>query len=67
MKKARPVSSLREEAIYRPIIAKHLAEIDRMRELMKQDDIRIARSQERTWETLAEIKAMRTSSERKAA
>ena len=65
MKKAEPLSSLREEAIYRPIIAKHLAEIDLMHEMMKRDDIEIARSQVRTRELLAEIKVMRTSPELK--
>ncbi len=65
MKKTRLVSSLREEAIYRPIIAKHLAEIDHLHEMMKRDDIEIARSQAQTQEVLAEIEAMHTSSERK--
>jgi len=44
-----------------------IAEIDRLREMMRQDDLEIARSQARTRAILAEIKAMRTSPERKAA
>ena len=36
-----------------------------MHEMMQRDDIEIAHSRARTWEMLAEIKAMRTSPERK--
>ena len=44
-----------------------ITEIDRLRELMQQDDVRIERSQVRTRALLAEIKAARTSADRKAA
>ena len=40
--------------------------MDRLRELMKEDDIRIAQSQARTWALIEEIKAMRTADEREA-
>ncbi len=44
-----------------------IAEIDRLRELMRQDDMVIARSQARTWALIAEMKAMREPTGRKAA
>jgi len=44
-----------------------LAEMDRLREIMKQDDIKIAQSQARSWELIREIKAMRAADKRKAA
>ncbi len=40
------------------------AEIDRMRELMKADDVIIAKSQARTKELMKEIEAMRAKDER---
>jgi len=43
-----------------------ITEIDRLRELMRRDDIEIERSRARTWEILAEIKAMRTSADHRA-
>ena len=44
-----------------------LAEMKRLREIMKQDDVEIAQSQARTWALIKEIKAMRAADERKAA
>ncbi len=49
------------------ILSQCITEIDRLREMMSRDDIEIARSQARTRALLAEIKAMRTPAERKAA
>ena len=43
-----------------------IAEMDRLRGLMKEDDIKIAQSQARTWALIEEIKAMRTADEREA-
>jgi hypothetical protein len=63
MKKARPVSSLREEAIYRPIFAKYLAEIDRMHEQMKADDVEIAANFAKTDALIAKMKAMQVEDE----
>jgi len=65
MKKARPVSTLREEAIYRPIFAKRLAEIDRIREAMKLDDIVIAENHAKIGAMIEEMKATRADDERK--
>ncbi len=57
-----------EDAAYlKQTLSECIAEIDRLREQMRRDDIEIARSQARTWELLAEIKAMRTSAKQKAA
>ncbi len=44
-----------------------LAEMKRLREIMKQDDVEIAQSQARTWALIKEIKAMRAADENKAA
>lgn len=63
MKKARPISSLREEAHYRPIVAKYMAEIDRLREIMKADDIKIAANFAKTDALIAEMKAARAEDE----
>ncbi len=49
------------------ILSQCITEIDRLREIMSQDDIEIARSQARTRALLAEMKSMRTPTERKAA
>lgn len=49
------------------ILSECITEIDRLREMMSRDDVEIARSQTRTRALLAEIKAMRTAPERKAA
>jgi len=44
-----------------------ITEIDRLREIMKEDDIKIAQSQSRSWALIEEIKAMRADDERKTA
>lgn len=44
-----------------------IAEIDRLRELMRRDDIEIARSQARTRAIMAEIDEIMKPTERKAA
>ncbi len=51
----------------RVMLSECLAEMKRLREIMKQDDIEIAQSQARTWALIDEIKAMRAADERKAA
>ena len=59
--------STEDAAQLQETLSECIAEIDRLRELMRRDDIEIARSQARTRAVLAEIKAMRTPAERKAA
>jgi len=59
--------SAEDAAQLQETLSECIAEIDRLRELMRRDDIEIARSQARTRAVLAEIKAMRTPAERKAA
>ncbi len=51
----------------RVTLSECVAEMKRLREIMKQDDIEIAQSQARTWALIEEIKAMRAADERKAA
>ncbi len=58
--------SAKEAEQLKATLSECITEIDRLREIMRRDDIEIARSQVRTRELLAEIKAMRTSPERKA-
>lgn len=53
-----------EVAQYQATILECFAEIDRLRELMRLDDIEIARSRAQICKTLAEISAMRTSPEK---
>ena len=50
----------------RVTLSECLAEMKRLREIMKQDDVEIAQSQARTWALIKEIKAMRAADERKA-
>ena len=42
----------------RTTLSECIAEIDRLREIMKEDDIRIANSQARTYAIMAEMDAM---------
>jgi len=49
------------------ILSQCIAEIDRLRELMRRDDIEIARSQARTRAIMAEIDEIMKPTERKAA
>ncbi len=51
----------------RVTLSECLAEMKRLREIMKADDIKIAQSQARSWELIKEIKAMRAADKRKAA
>lgn len=44
-----------------------ITEVDRLREMMKEDDIRIAKSQALTYAIMAEMDAMAKSRERQAA
>jgi hypothetical protein len=44
-----------------------ITEIDRLREMMKADDLRIAKSQARTYAIMAEMDAVTQSRERQAA
>lgn len=56
-----------EDAAYlKKTLTDCIAEIDRLRAQMSRNDVEIAQSRERTWALLAEIKTMRTQSERKA-
>ena len=59
--------SVEDAAQLQKTLTECIAEIDRLREIMSRDDVEIARSQARTRALLAEIKAMRTPPERKAA
>ena len=58
--------SVEDAAQLQKTLTECIAEIDRLRELMRRDDIEIARSQARTRALIAEIKGMRTSAEHKA-
>lgn len=49
---------------FRVTLSECTAEIDRLRELMKADDVIIANSQARTKELMKEIEAMRAKDER---
>lgn len=44
-----------------------ITEIDRLREMMQEDDIRIAKSQARTYAIMAEMDAVTQSKDRQAA
>ncbi len=59
--------SAEDAAQLQVILSQCITEIDRLREMMRQDDVEITRSQARTRALLAEIKAMRTPTERQAA
>jgi len=64
MEDALTMPTAEEVAHYQATILECFAEIDRLRELMRLDDIEIARSRAQIQETLAEISAMRTSPEK---
>lgn len=56
-----------DDAQIQQAIAQCFAEIDRLRELMAQDQIEIDRSQAETWAILAELRTIVSASSRKAA
>jgi hypothetical protein len=58
--------SAEDAAQLQKTLSECITEIDRLRELMRRDDVEIARSQARTRALLAEIKAMRTPVEKAA-
>lgn len=65
MEKALTISQSDAEQL-RMTLSECLAEMDRLREIMKADDIKIAQSQARSWALIKEIKAMRVADKRKA-
>lgn len=66
MDKALTISPSDAEQI-RVTLSECLAEMKRLREIMKEDDIKIAQSQARSWALIKEIKAMRAADGRKTA
>ncbi len=58
--------SAKEAAQLKATLSECITEIDRLRELMRLDDIEIAHSRARTWEMLAEIDEIMKPVERKA-
>jgi hypothetical protein len=66
MHKARPTTSASDKKRFLAIISESFAEMDRLREIMKEDDIKIAASFARTQAIIDEIKAMRAADEREA-
>lgn len=67
MDEALTMPSAEDAAQLQKTLSECIAEIDRLRELMRRDDIEIARSQARTRAIMAEIDEIMKPAERKAA
>jgi len=67
MDEALTMPSAEDAAQLQRTLSDCIAEIDRLRELMRRDDIEIARSQARTRAIMAEIDEIMKPTERKAA
>lgn len=67
MDEALTMPNAEDAAQLQKTLSECIAEIDRLRELMRRDDIEIARSQARTRAIMAEIDEIMKPTERKAA